>query len=200
MQEKTIHTIQNYLSKGGQFRKKEDVKKIWGITDQQAAQLLPFIKIPQKFSVQSSFLPNKFVEKKSFTKTVIDLNLSDSSDLESLPGIGVKLAQRIIKYRNRLGGFYAVEQVGETFGLPDSTFQKIKYSFKITPFPLKKIDLNEATLNDLISHPYIRYLVAHAIIEYRNRHGKFLLIEDIKKILLIDAETFNKIVNYLVVS
>ena len=200
LQRKTINTIQHYLSKGGVFRKPEDIKKIWGISDHLAMQLLPYIKINKQSADQNNFPQHKFTERKKVALSIIDINISDSAEIESLPGIGPTLARRIIKYRDRLGGFYSIDQVAETYGLPDSTFQKIKSRIKQTPFPLKKINVNLATLEEFKSHPYINYRLANAMVAYRKQHGKFLSVEDIKKILLIDEETFNKIVNYLVVS
>ena len=104
---------------------------------------------------------------------VIDINTADTSAFISLPGIGSKLAARIVNFRDKLGGFYSIDQVGETFGLPDSTFQKIKQYLKLENTSIKKININTATVDELKAHPYIKYSVANPIIAYRNEHGPF---------------------------
>jgi competence protein ComEA len=73
-----------------------------------------------------------------------------------LPGIGSKLSQRIIAFRNKLGGFYSVEQVGETYRLPDSTFQKIKPKLILGNNNVKQININAASIDEMKAHPYLR--------------------------------------------
>jgi len=115
----------------------------------------------------------------------------------SLPGIGSKLAARIVAFREKLGGFYKVEQVAETFALPDSTFQKIKSRLIISHVDIKKLNINIATIDELKAHPYLRYNIANAIVQYRTQHGNFSSISDIKKIMMITEEIFNKAAPYL---
>ena len=115
-----------------------------------------------------------------------------------MPGIGAKLGARIINYRNKLGGFYSVEQVGETFGLPDSTFQKIKPYLEVDEM-VKKININTAELDELKAHPYIRYHLANAIVQYRKQHGSFRAVNDLSKIMIMDAENLRKMSPYLTV-
>jgi competence ComEA-like helix-hairpin-helix protein len=96
-----------------------------------------------------------------------------------------------------LGGFYSVTQVGETFGLPDSTFQKIKQYLKLENTSIKKININKTTVDELKAHPYIKYSLANPIIAYRNEHGEFAKLEDIKKIMAVTDDVYNKIAPYL---
>lgn len=192
IKEKTAIGIHKYISKGGKFKNADDIKKIWGISPQKAEQLLPFIKIN---SSKQEILYYPKIEKKLISK--IDINKADSTAFESLPGIGPKLSQRIINFRQKLGGFYKIDQISETFGLADSTFQKIIPFLEISKIELKKIDVNEATIEDLKSHPYIRYQIGNAIIKYRSQHGNFIKIDDIKKIVLVTDEVFNKLNPYL---
>ncbi len=114
-----------------------------------------------------------------------------------MPGIGSKLAQRIINFRDKLGGFYAVQQVTETFGLPDSTFQKIKTRLAINGKAVKQININTASLDELKVHPYIRYNIANSIVQYRSQHGNFTSVAVIKNIMLISDDLFNKLEPYL---
>jgi competence ComEA-like helix-hairpin-helix protein len=88
--------------------------------------------------------------------------------------------------------------VSETFGLPDSTFQKIK-SRLILSGTVKKININNASLNDMKTHPYIRYNLANAIIEYRAQHGSFSTVSDVKKIMMMTDEIYKKLEPYVTV-
>ena len=203
VRDKTIHTIQNYLSKGGKFYKPEDIRKIWGLSPSDAQRLIPYVSIKNTAKENVSF------EKKEYPKTTspytakaiqpVDINLADTSDYINLPGIGSKLSQRIIAFRNKLGGFYSVNQVGETYLLPDSTFQKIKSRLIIGNSPVKQININTASIDEMKTHPYLRYNVANAIFQYRQQHGNFNSVEEIKKIMLITDDIFTKVAPYLTV-
>ncbi len=198
--DKTIATVQNYLAKGGKFREPGDIKKIWGLHEQQVNQLLPYVKIEKTNTVGLTRFPA--YEKREYPKkalTTIDVNEADSSAFLSLPGIGPGYARRIIKFRNRLGGFYNAQQISETFGFPDSSFQKIKGFLKISNQNIKKININNATLDELKEHPYIRYQLANAIIQYRIQHGNFNAVNDIKNIMLVSDEIFFKLAPYLTI-
>jgi competence protein ComEA len=195
--ERTIRTIQKYLSKGGKFRKAEDLKKIYGFQSDDYERLEPFVRIETKTEVVFIEKTYPKYEKPAAKTIVIEINLADTSAFISLPGIGSKLASRIVNFREKLGGFYSVEQVGETFGLADSTFQKIKKYLKLEISAVKKININTASNDELKAHPYIRWNLAKAIIAYRNEHGLFKGLEELKNIMAITNEVYSKLEPYL---
>ena len=200
VKEKTIATIKNYLSKGGKFRQPEDIQKIWGLREDQVSRLLPYVDIKEKVSgsqPKKEYVPVVFERKRSLV--TVDINISDTTAWIALPGIGAKLSNRIVNFRDKLGGFYSIDQVAETFGLPDSVFQKIKPGLILTNKNLKQININTATLDELKQHPYIRYNLANLIIQYRAQHGNFSSVADIKKIMTVTDEIYNKLSAYLVV-
>ena len=201
IKEKTITTIKNYLSKGGKFYKPEDISKIWGLHEDEVNRLLPFVRIEQnnndKYTSSENKDFNKPPEKTNYSKTLVDINAADTSAFIALPGIGSKLANRIISFREKLGGFYAVEQVAETYALPDSTFQKIKDKLVISNSSVKKININTATVDELKTHPYIRYNIANVIVQYRIQHGEFSALSDLKRIMMITEDIYNKVEPYL---
>jgi competence protein ComEA len=205
VRDKTIATIQNYLSKGGKFYKPEDIGKIWGLHADEVERLVPYVQIAaRENSYAQSNYPQKNYETKTYDKpkytpSVIDVNNADTTAFIALPGIGSKLAQRIINFRDKLGGFYKTEQVAETFGLPDSTYQKIKGRLSFTNTTVKQFNINTATVDEMKTHPYIRYAIANAIVQYRTQHGNFAAVADVKKIMLVTDEVYEKVAPYLIV-
>lgn len=200
IRDKTITTIKNYLAKGGKFKQPEDISKIWGLHEDEVLRLLPYVAIPQETSFTYNEKKNtdsRIYDKPKYSTKPIDINIADTTAFIALPGIGSKLANRIINFRDKLGGFYKVEQVAETFALPDSTFQKIKDRLILSDPIVKKININTAAIDELKMHPYIRYNLANAIIQYRAQHGKFSATGDIKKIMMVTEEVYNKLVPYL---
>jgi competence protein ComEA len=203
VKDKTIASIQKYIAKGGRFRQADDLRKVWGLRDDEKERLIPYARIveQQQKKYASNFENNyepyekKIYEKKP--KSIVDISLDDSVAFDGLPGIGGGYAKRILKYRNMLGGFYKIEQIAEVYGLPDSTFQKIKPFLKSTGANVRKININTATEDELKVHPYIRWQLAKVITEYKKQHGNYNSLDDLKKIMIIDENIFNKIYPYL---
>ena len=203
LRNKTIQTIQNYLSKGGKFRKPEDLQRVYGLHKDEFERLEPYIriesssenKVNETYTTAASEKPG--IKRYTPGYSVIDVNAADTTAFISLPGIGSKLAARIVNFRDKLGGFYSVEQVKETFGLPDSTYQKIKQYLKLDNPSVKKININTATVDELKAHPYIKYSLANPIVAYRNEHGLFSKVEDVKKVMVVTEEIYKKIQPYL---
>lgn len=196
--QRTVKTILNYRNKGGKFYKPADLQRIWGLPEgfyDWVEDYIAIAGVPKKdYPV---FNERKPFERRERTIAAVAINSTDTSALIALPGIGAKLALRIVNFRTKLGGFYSVDQIGETYGLPDSTFQKIKPYLQVDAGAVKRINVNTATKDELKVHPYIRWNLANAIVEYRTQHGAFTSLDDLKKIVLVDEATFEKIKHYL---
>ena len=197
--ERTIHTIQNFLSKGGHFKKAEDLKKVYGLRENDYNRLKPYVRIENVLKPMETDQSGLIKYKERAPVSVsIDINSADTSAFISLPGIGSKLASRIVSFRDKLGGFYSIGQIGETFGLQDSVFQKIKQYLRLEKTDVRKININTAGADELKTHPYIRYVLANAIVSYRNEHGPYTKMEDLKKIMAVTEDIYNKITPYLI--
>lgn len=195
-----IRVIKNYESKGGKFFKKEDLKKIYSITEEDYARLEPYIQISRKpFKIEFKERPVKYVrESKSISVVVVDINAADSVQLETIRGIGPAFASRIIKYRNRLGGFYSKEQLREVYGIDSLKYEGLKNQVKVENSMVHKININTAVFNDLKRHPYLTYKQMNAIIQYRSQHGQYKSISDLKKITILNEEIIRKIEPYII--
>ncbi len=206
MREKTITTIQKYLSKGGHFYKPEDLKKIYSIHTNEYERLEPYIRIEtinNKKDFSERYSKDEFKKAQASNSgwkyKPVEINTADTSAFIALPGIGSKLASRIVNFRDKLGGFYSIDQIADTYGLPDSSFQKIKPFLRLENASVKKFNINTATKDEMKSHPYIKWNLANAIVEYRNQHGNYTSKDDLKKITLITEEVFEKIKPYILV-
>jgi DNA uptake protein ComE-like DNA-binding protein len=127
---------------------------------------------------------------------VVDINKADTTVFMALPGIGSRLAACIVKYREQLHGFYSVDQVAETYGLPDSTFRKIRKWLVVKDTCIQRININKATIEEL-KFPYISYNLANAIYHYRQQHGDYKSLQDLQKIVLVNDSLLNKLSPYL---
>lgn len=200
----TAQTIQKYISKGGKFYKPEDIRKIYGLKPSDAERLIPYVAIKETKNESKTYKENENFEKANYTSSrapiqKIDINQADTSQYIALPGIGSKLSKRIIAFREKLGGFYSIDQIGETYLLPDSTFQKIKPFLVVNSKAIKRMNINSASVEEMKSHPYVRYYIANAIFQYRQQHGNFNSVDEIKKIMAVNDDLYNKIFPYLTV-
>lgn len=198
---KTLATrIENYRNKGGEFRIKKDLLRLYGMDSSLYTQLHPYVLLPE-----SLVKPEKFVAEKQNTvkseKIKTDLNLADTAALKKVYGIGEKLSLRIINYRNSLGGFINISQLREVYGLDSVVVGRILQGFFIPDeVMLGKININTASEEVLAKHPYIKYKNAKAIVAYRYQHKSFATLEELLNIKIIDQAAFDKMRPYLSVS
>lgn len=186
--------ILNYRAKGGSFRIKSDLKKMYGMDSVFYEKLKPFILLPDAIEKKAS----TYVAFEKKKPAAFDLNSADTTALKSVYGIGSKLAARIIKYRDKLGGFIQQDQLFEVYGLDSAVVQKLMgVSFISGEFTPAKININIADEQKLSTHPYMNKKIAKAIVAYRFQHGNFTTVEDVKNVRLVDTVTFEKLKVYL---
>jgi competence protein ComEA len=63
----------------------------------------------------------------------VNINTATQAQLESLPGVGVKAAARILEYRQKNGNFKKIEELMNVKGIGEKSFLKIKALITVTP-------------------------------------------------------------------
>lgn len=128
----------------------------------------------------------------------IDINRADSMQFEQLPAIGIKLSSRIVRYRDRLGGFLQLAQLKEVYGISDSAYQVMLPFLTVTSgYTPQKIPINKADYAMLRKHPYAEHEFIKMVLAYRKSHGPFKGKEDLEKIMQLDLNILGKILPYL---
>lgn len=189
--EKTARTFIKFRNKGFVFKQKEDVQKIYGISEAFYAKIEPYIII--KNATNRTIAHSTSVAEKSTGKK-LELNSADSLALVELKGIGPGYAKRILKYRSLLGGFTNIEQIKEIYGMTDELYQLINSQCTINASLIKKIKINTVDFKSLNSHPYIDYELTKHIFNFKKNApiSEANLAEVIE-----DDETIRKIKPYL---
>lgn len=197
-------SIIEYRSAGAKFRKPEDIKKLFVVDDVRYEELQPFVDIKpiEETRYSEKGQTNKFEskpkwEKPEYVPKNIELNTADSAMLVELQGIGPFFARVIIEHRDKLGGYLAKEQVREVYGMDSVKFAKIESELWVDPTLIRKTNINQATIKELVGHPYINFNQAKAIVNYREQHGQYKQLKDLRKIHLIDEPSYTKIAPYL---
>ena len=129
----------------------------------------------------------------------MELNTADTTSLIALPGIGPAFARGIVKYRDMLGGYISLDQLGEVYILKDKpdAVLKLKELLILDTVLVRRIPINTCTAEELAAHPYFRWKLAKPLIAYRTQHGPFGSIEDIRGCALIDEALLRKLAPYL---
>lgn len=203
--------IDNYREKGGQFRQKEDLMKIYGFPDSLYQALDPYIFIapssPAAKATRSTREGDVAKEEKSRnagavrkneTIAAFDINRVDSLQLQQIRGIGPVLSGRIVRFRDKLGGFTSLDQLYEVWGLDSAVVNRLmENSYVQDDFKPGVLLINTASQDDLAAHPYINAQQAKLIYNYRMQHGPFRSVEDLRKIHILDADFVQKIAPYI---
>jgi competence protein ComEA len=195
--------IASYRQKGGQFRIKSDLMKIYGLDTSFYRQLYPYIMLPERAEKRvavrdSTFSHKKGREHRNDILVSFDLNEADTTRLKSVYGIGSVLARRIVRYRDGLGGFIKVEQLHEVYGLDSVVINRLlKVAHIKGDFIPKRINMNEADEKEFSAHPYIKRNMANAIVAYRFQHGNFTRVDDLRKLSLLKEADIVKLLPYL---
>ena len=133
--------------------------------------------------------------------TPFNINTATDRQLQQLPGIGPVLADRIIQYRNKLGGFIDKTQYQEIQGLRTSALQHLtNHTYILPDFQPRQLHINTDDFRTLIAHPYLNHEQVKRIIHYRSQHGKLHHITELTTASLLDQITFERIQPYITLS
>lgn len=135
---------------------------------------------------------------KQTPKTPLNINKADSAQLLALYRIGSKLAGKIINYRNRLGGYYSLQQLTEIYGFDIDILYDLQDQIYVNPNDVKKLNINTAQIQNLSKHPYFKYKLSQAIVNYRKHHGPYKTLQDLKKIKFVTDSIIELIKPYAI--
>lgn len=176
-----IRNMMKYREKGGKWRSPDDFRRLYGLSEEDFQRLRPFVRIRPEDAASRSVVRWEEVadtfssRKPRFEKTVkaeegtvFDLNAADTLQLKMIPGIGSYYASKIVRYRERLGGFVSVSQIEEVEGLPANMGRWFKVESSAAP---QQIHLNRADFRTLVRHPYMSYEQTKVIVNHIRKNG-----------------------------
>ena len=204
MDTRIAKNITRYKEKGGFFRDKEGFRKIYGMNDEIFSVLEPYMVFDRPAAEHHTMAAGREKDTAKtaneipvFETILIDLNSADSVALLTLNGIGPSYAGRIIKYRNRLGGFARNSQLLEIKGLDSIRLSLFKDQIIIDAHQIKKLDLNSVTFKELLKHPYFEYYLVKSIFEKKDAVKRFDSVGQIRDLPVMYEELYLKILPYL---
>lgn len=180
-----VKNMLRYRQKGGYYRKAEDMKRLYGMTDSLYAVLEPYIDIAPLVEDTTTKTDSVLHYQHVKRDTILELNSTDTAELQLLRGVGRYTAVQIIRYRQELGGYVTPEQIREIDNLTLSLDSVIRHLIA-NPDSVRKISVNRTGAEKLSRHPYLRFSQAKAIYELRRRRVRLNEIEE-----LADLPEFN---------
>ncbi|SDM62100.1 DNA uptake protein ComE [Catalinimonas alkaloidigena] len=199
----------NYRSKGGQFRIKSDLKRLYDFPDTLYTRLYAYIDLPERRDQPTASTETKYEARptRDFERstqplseplTAFDLNTADTTQLQKVRGIGHVLSNRIVRFRTVMGGFVSLDQMNEVWGLSDEARAELLRYARIAPdFRPRPLLINRAPADSLARHPYIHKGLARVIVSYREQHGPYRHVEDLRNIRILKEEEYLKLVPYV---
>lgn len=189
LSEKQANVIVNFSKRG--IKDNAELSRIFVIDSELFTLIRDSTVYPVTKEIKSQPEKNKIIE-------VVNLNSASKEELMSVRGVGEYYANKIIDYRSKLGGFVRKEQLMELWKFDEVKYDKVKDQVSVKGEP-EKININTASIEDLKNHPYVRYKEANAIVKFRDQHGLYKNIEEIKQSDWIDDTLFEKMQPYLTV-
>ena len=198
-----VRNIYKYRAAGGVYRQPRDFARLYGLTLKQFRRLEPYIRIKEEdMPAERYFYKYEPIEERDTMKYPIKLqaeerivlNRADTAQLRKVPGIGPYFARKIVEYRERLGGYYRVQQLLEIEDFPETAVD-----FFIIPddTQLRKLNINRLSLNELKRHPYLNFYQARAIVDYRRLHGTIQSLDQLSLLRDFPREAIERLTPYV---
>jgi len=192
-----LHTFRN-LNK--YVNSKEEFQNITGVSDSLLAIIAPFFKFPDWVkSDKKEYTSNSSQPPRAKVSIIVrDLNAVTADDLKKVNGIGDKLSERIIKFRDRLGGFLVNEQLYDVYALDAEVVDRALKQFQVlNPPQVKRIDINSASAKEIANLVYLSHAVAYKIVELRELNGGIRSLDELTNIDGFPSEKLDRIALYL---
>ena len=150
--------------------------------------------------IRSDTLPpfKKQERKPMYDIVKIDLNSCDTNELVTVPQFGSKRAAKLLEYRDKLGGLYSLSQLQEVYILQNIDTAKLKTYLYINRQKIKKLNINTATYQELVSHPYIDAYLTKLILKHREKNGPIRDLNELQRITHAYPELMEKLRPYVV--
>lgn len=200
-----VRNIYRYREAGGVFHKPQDFARLYGLTLKQYRQLEPYIRIAKEYNMMArDYISDEkpaapqqdslVRPQKLSPQERVAVNQADTTLLQRVPGIGPYYARRIVSYRQRLGGYYRMEQLLEIEGFPESA---LSYFSIADDAVVRKLNVNRLSLNELRQHPYVGYYRAKQIVDFRRTHGRISSLNELSLSKDFTPEVIERLEHYV---
>lgn len=197
-----IDRLHSFRKENKYVNSPKEFQAVTKVSDSLLNAISPYFKFPDWVNNKKEFAAYKKYPNSAFSKkekiVIIDINQATQEDFIKIYGIGEAISIRILKFKESLGGFVSMEQMSDVWGLSPEVIENLNTHFKVSVNPsVKKMDINNASINELSLFPYFKYPISKNIVTFRSMNGDIKNIEDLTKIKGLSIEKAKIIVLYL---
>lgn len=196
-----IDRLLEHRAAGKYINSTQEFQQVTGVSDSLLSVISPYFKFPDwvvKKNQNKQHVISNERERSNKLFPIKDINSATAEELKTINGIGNKLAERIVKYRDRLGGFLVEEQLYEVYYLDKEIADRVLERFQVLKRPqINKINVNEASFKEVLSIIYIDYELTKKIFDYRDEVAEIQSLEELKQIEGFPLKKFDRIALYL---
>lgn len=184
-----VDRLHAYRDSGAWIRSAAQFQEVTGVGDSLLEAISPYFKFPDLKPPREQKIP---------LVRVIDLNKATAAQLREVYGVGPVLSERIVRFREALGGFVSDIQLADVYGLDQEVAHRILQRFRVLEAARpERIHINQASREELSALAYIRWALADAIVDHRERHGPYEKLEDLTAVPGFPLEKIDRIGLYL---
>lgn len=208
-----VRGIYKYRSMGYTYSEAADFSRVPGMTNGLWQRIAPYIRIGREFqrvqpvprqarvqaatsSLEGPPQPPRDTVRfpvKLASGVRVELNGSDTTALKKIPGVGSYYARQIVRYRQQLGGFVSLDQLEEIEGIPEGLADYLT----LDTAGIRRIEVNRASKNVLVRHPYLRVYRASALWDHRRKYGPLRSLDDLRSLPDFSEEDLRRLEPYL---
>ncbi len=193
---KQTDAILKYRGRGSGFRSAADFFKLGVITDRQRERLQAYALVAPRADAKS-FVRDTLARKTYTPRPPVELNSADTAMLNALPGIGAYLSQRIVEYREQLGGYASLEQLLEIRYFDAEKLQRLAPRLTLDTQQLRQLELIPENLDLMRRHPYIGAYAARGIAQLAKRKGGPATLDELVQNNILTADKAEKLKPYV---
>lgn len=202
LSQKQAEGIEKYRAKGGRFKLKTDFKKMYTVSDWFYQSIEDYIVIENSSQIETNENngdDNDLArEQDRVSLKKLDLNVATKDELIKIKGIGEKTADRILKFKDLLGGFHNISQLSEVYGITPENLERILPQLEINTINLIKIKVNRLEAPGLKKHPYVKtWDMANKIYNERKLNGNYSDEKDLVTRVQDESGYLSKLLPYL---
>ncbi|SHJ52319.1 ComEA family DNA-binding protein [Pseudozobellia thermophila] len=195
-----IDRLHEHRAKGHFINSVAEFQKVTQVSDSLLDLISPYFEFPEWLAGKDKKAKGEggFLRSEKTPVVVRDINKATAEELMEIRGIGERLSARIVKFRDRLGGFLVDGQVYDVYGLDVEVANRVLDRFKVLEPPrVDKININEASVEEIAGLVYIRWQVAERIVAYRENTGPITAMDELRNIEGFPSDKIDRIALYL---
>lgn len=198
MSTEEIDRLLAYRAKDQWINSVEEFQNVTRVSDSLLAEISPLFKFPDWVTEKEEQQKQQVETPENVEVNKKDLNEVTAEELQEIKGIGEVLSTRIVRHRNKLGGFVDDIQLKDIYGLKYEVRQRVLEKYTVhSKQKNERLDINKAGVVDLIEVFYIDYELARKIVSYRETHEGIESFEELTKIESFPAHRIEQIQLYL---